>query len=111
MHLKDLSYGQIRLLSTIEWNWNILMRGSKYHYKQAIMGPPTKRHINDVSLACRWWPNIECLLSNFVIFQGIGTSIAKKPYIFVIFQGVGPYTLAPPTLDPPMKYNVDSSNW
>ena len=27
-------------------------------------------------------------LGSFVIFQGIRTSIAKKPYIFVIFKGV-----------------------
>ena len=32
---------------------------------------------------------IECWLGSFVIFQGIRTSIAKKPYIFVIFQGGG----------------------
>ena len=30
-----------------------------------------------------------CLFVCFVIFQGIRTSIAKKPYIFVIFQGGG----------------------
>ena len=30
--------------------------------------------------------NIECWLGSFVIFQGIWTSIAKKPFIFVIFQ-------------------------
>ena len=35
------------------------------------------------------WPNIECWLGSFVIFQRIQTSIAKKPYIFVIFQGWG----------------------
>ena len=29
----------------------------------------------------------KCWLGIFLIFQGIGTSIAKKPYIFVIFQG------------------------
>ena len=35
-----------------------------------------------------------------MIFQGIGTSIAKKPYAFVIFQkGSGPPF---PPLDPPM---------
>ena len=28
-------------------------------------------------------------LDGFVIFQGIWTSIAKKPCIFVIFQGGG----------------------
>ena len=66
-------------------------RGSKYHYKWAIIGPPAKRHLNGVSLAGRWLPNIECWLFSFVIFQGIWTSIAKKPYISVIFQrGSGP---------------------
>ena len=49
-----------------------------------------KRHLNDVSLPGRWWLNIEYELSSFVIFQGIRTSIAKKPYNFVILQaGVG----------------------
>ena len=38
-------------------------------------------------MADRWWPNIECWLSSFVIFKGIRTSNAKKPYIFVIFNG------------------------
>ena len=65
--------------------WGV--EGSKYHYKQAIIGLP-------VSLACQWWPNIECWLGSFVIFQGIRTSIAKKPYIVVIFQ-VGTDPLSP----------------
>ena len=39
------------------------------------------------------WPNIECWLGSFVIFQGTLTSIAKKPYILVIFKGVGPMSL------------------
>ena len=37
------------------------------------------------SLACQrswWWPNIECWHRSFVFFQGIRTSIAKKPYIY-----------------------------
>ena len=59
--------------------------GSKYHYKRAINGPPAKRHLNGVSLACRCWPNFKC----FAFFQGIRTNIAQKPYIFVIFQGGG----------------------
>ena len=32
-----------------------------------------------------------------MIFKGIGTSIAKKPYIFVIFQRRGVQTLCPPS--------------
>ena len=36
-------------------------------------------------------------------FQGIGTSIAKKPYIFVILQGGGGGSGLPVSpLDPPM---------
>ena len=63
------------------------IRGSKYCYKWAIIGPPAKRDFNGVSLEGRWWPNIEYWLVSFVIFQGIRTSIAQKPYIFEIFSG------------------------
>ena len=45
----------------------------------ALIGPSLARQRN----AC------ECWLGTFVIFQGIQTSIAKKPYIFVFFQGGG----------------------
>ena len=38
--------------------------------------------------------NINCWLGSLVIFQGIKTSIAKKPYSFVILQG-GPDPLYP----------------
>ena len=43
--------------------------------------------LTSVSLACWWWPNIERWLGSFEIFQGIQTSIAKKPYKFEIVQG------------------------
>ena len=66
------------------WWWE---RWSKYQYKRAIIGPAEERHLNGVSLAGRWWPNIESLLGSCVILQGIRTSIVQKPYIFVIFQG------------------------
>ena len=79
--------------------------GSKYHYKRDIIGPPAKRHLNGVSHACRCWPNIECWLGSFRIFQGIRTCIAKKPYIFVIFQGKGVRTPFPP-LDPHMHKSL-----
>ena len=65
------------------------MRGFKYRYKRAIFGPPAKRHLNGVSLAGRWWPKIERWFGSFVILNGIGTSVDKKPYINVIFQGGG----------------------
>ena len=44
-------------------------------------------------MAFRWraddGQSLNAGLGSFVIFQGIRTSIAKKPYIFVIFQGGG----------------------
>ena len=47
-----------------------------------------KRHaIYGVSLADRWWPDIECWLGSFVIFQGIRTSIAKKHITLWFFRG------------------------
>ena len=61
-------------------------------------------YLNGVSsLARRWWPNIECWLPSFMIFQGIRTIITRKPY----FRGSGP--LAPPPLDPriPQLHIVD----
>ena len=44
----------------------MLMRGSKYHYKRAINGPPAKRHL-------KW--------------HFAGWPIAKKPYILWFFRG------------------------
>ena len=69
--------------------------GSKYRLVGHQHGPLAKRHLNGVSLAGRWWPNMECWIGSFVIFQRIRTSIAKEPYIFVIFQGWGPDPLSP----------------
>ena len=56
-------------------------------------------------MAFRWraddGPTLNAGFGSFVIFQGIRTSIAKKPYNFVIFQGGGgPGPLSP--FDPPM---------
>ena len=70
-------------------------------------GPSSARSetpLNGVSLAGRWWSNIECWLGRFDVLQGIRTSIAKKPYIFVIFQGVRTpnHPLPPPYLYPRM---------
>ena len=43
-------------------------RGSKYHFKWAIIGPPAKRHLNGV-MSFRWWVHHGCLnslLSSFI---------------------------------------------
>ena len=46
-----------------------------------------QQNANGVSLAGRWWPNIECCHGSFVTFHGIQTSFDKEPYSFVFFQG------------------------
>ena len=52
--------------------------------KRTIISPPAKRHL----MAFRWRAYDGPTSNNgLVIFQGIRTSIAKNPYIFVIFQG------------------------
>ena len=56
----------------------------------AIIGPPAKHHLNGVEVD----PTLNAGLEA-VIIQGIRTSIATKPYIFVIFQGGGVRTLCP----------------
>ena len=43
-------------------------------------------------------------LGSFVIFQGIRTSSAKKPYIFAIFQGV--QTPVPPLCIRPRIFQI-----
>ena len=58
-------------------------------------------HLIGVWLVGRWWQNIECWLGSFVILQGIQTSIANKPYIFVIFQWGGGGGSRPPVPPPP----------
>ena len=52
-------------------------------------------------MAFRWCAHdVPTLNASFVIFEGIGTSIAKKPYILVIFRGGGGglVLLSPPPL-------------
>ena len=69
---------------------NVFLVGEgKEDPNNTINGPSSARQRNAVSLAGRRWPNVECWLGSFVIFQGIRTSISKKTYIFVILQGGG----------------------
>ena len=40
--------------------WFVTLEGredpSQYYYKRAIIDPPAKRHLNGVSMECRYWP-------------------------------------------------------
>ena len=82
-------------------------RGSKYRFNWAIIGPTVKRLRNGVSLAGRWWPNIECWLGSFVVFRGSGPVLQRNP-IFCDFKG-GPGPLPPP---PPLWIReVKTTGW
>ena len=81
-------------------------RGSKYHCKWVIIGPPAKRHLNVISLTGRLWPNNKCLLGSFLTFQGIRTRIDNKSYSLVIVQGEGVRTPTPSKSAP-----VDVALW
>ena len=59
------------------------MRGSKYNYKRAIVGPSAKRHLNADDD-----PKLNAGLVALWFFQGAGTSIAKRPFILLFFRGV-----------------------
>ena len=57
-------------------------RGSKYHYKRAITGPPANANKNGVSLSDRWWPNTEL---NLLSLSGSEQQI----FVFLIFLSEG----------------------
>ena len=66
------------------------MAGSKYRWKRAIICLPAKRHLNGVSLACQWWPNIECWLGSFVFFfRRSGQELVRNPIFCDFFRGGG----------------------
>ena len=58
------------------------------------------KHLNGVSLACRWWPNIECLLESFVFFRGFAPVLIRNP-IFLWFFRWDRDPLSPPPPPPP----------
>ena len=62
-------------------------RGSKYHYKWAIISLPAKRHLN---MTFRWRAD-DCSTLNAGLFRGYGPVLLRNPIFFVIFQrGSGP---------------------
>ena len=68
-----------------------------------ISGPSTARQRN----ADNGPPKIECWLGSFVIFQGIQTRIAKKPYCFFVWPPAPPPPPPPPPpLDPLIASNT-----
>ena len=73
----------------------LVKRGQTLNFFFSLWGEDPSTTMS-VSLACRWWPNIECWLSSYsAIFQGIRSCDARKPYIF--FFRRGPDLLPPPS--------------
>ena len=61
-----------------------MMRGERDPNNSTKLGPSAARQRNAILLAGRFWPNIECWLGSFAIFQGIRTWFAKELNSFVI---------------------------
>ena len=65
----------------------------------AVNGQSSARQRNAIAMAFRWRPDDDWL-GSFDFFQGIRTTIAKKPFIFVIFMGGGGSVPPVPPMDP-----------
>ena len=74
--------------------------GSKYHYKRAIIGPPAKRLLNDVSLAC---PTLNARLKA-LWFSGDSDQYCKETLYFCDLGGGGGGGSSP--LPPPLWIRV-----
>ena len=80
------------------------VRGEKIQIalKVGIIGLPFKGRFAGGPMMA----NIECWLGSFVIFQGIRTSIAKKPYIFFYLSGWFRTPCSPP---PPLDSRIHNN--
>ena len=76
-------------------------RGSKYHCKRAIIGPPAKRHLNGVSLAGRWWPKLNAGMVALWFYRGSGPVLQRNPIFLCFFRGYGSPAPYPPPPPPP----------
>ena len=50
--------------------------------------PASETPLNGISLACRWWPNVECWPGRFDNFRGSGPVLLRNS-IFLWFSGGG----------------------
>ena len=85
--------------------WQVFERGETIQANTTVSGPSSAHQQNAIYFAFPWRADNGSklnagLIGSIVVFQGIRTSIAKRPYILVICQGgSGPPI---PALDPPM---------
>ena len=77
-------------------------RGSKYHYKRAIIDPPAKRHI----MAFRWRADDgpTSIMASF--FRGSGPVMLKNPTFLCFFSGEGAGPLSPLWIRPYKRLHV-----
>ena len=54
--------------------------------KAGHLRPASETPFDGVSLACWWWPNVECWLGSFWEIQGIRSSIAKNSMFLWFFR-------------------------
>ena len=51
--------------------------------------PTSETPLNGVSLACRWWPNVECWLGSFENFRGSGPVLIRNSIFLWFFAPSG----------------------
>ena len=92
-----------------------VFKGERIHISQKAghHWPASETPLHDVSLACQWWPNVECWLGSFENFRGSGP-VLQRNYIFLWFfrwgggGGSGPPVLP---LDPRMGPDYVYTYW
>ena len=85
----------------------VMVHGHVWDQRSRLSEP-----LNGVSLACQWWPNVECWLGSFENFRGSGPVLLRNSIFLWFFQvgGGGSGTLSPP-LDPRMGPDYVYTYW
>ena len=75
--------------------------------------PASETPLNGFSLACRWWPNVECWLGSFENFRGSGPVLLRNSIFLWIFRGGGGGGVRPPAppLDPRLGQDYVYTYW
>ena len=76
---------------------NIFYEGWEEWITPVIIGSPAKHHLNGVLLVYWWWPNIECWLGSFMIYQGIKSAPELQKTLYFCDFSRGVQTPCPPS--------------